>query len=112
MRIAMYGSKHPHCGAVAQALQDCAEIEFVGGKCLRSRSYMNRRRFWQDCPHCAVSSLRGVVTPTSISCQSFHCCSAKAKHAVDSLLSVQISCDSVEAWQHRSADRRLYCCLS
>ena len=32
MRVAMYGTKHPHCSSVAQALQDCADIEFVGGK--------------------------------------------------------------------------------
>ena len=32
LRVAMYGTKHPHCAAVAQALQDCADIEFVGGE--------------------------------------------------------------------------------
>ena len=30
MRVAMYGTKHPHTGSVARALTDCADIDFCG----------------------------------------------------------------------------------
>ena len=30
LRVAMYGTKHPHASSVAQALADCATVDFCG----------------------------------------------------------------------------------
>jgi hypothetical protein len=69
LRVAMYGTKHPHCAAVAQALQDCADIEFVGGEPFPSQR-PRARRLSPECPTAAGFSRSFSMTGQAFA--SFH----------------------------------------